>query len=382
MLNGREEEDVLTLVSPKASRMNQDITVVDAELSGSHTARFGYDINEEIQRVYDFNLQENCQELQMVAMLKSDRSVIFKQSKKLGLVYESGEKPLDESMPASLTLKKPKNYKSKVWDSAYGPKSKKEKTYSKLPVGMSLITEQIYLGSGRDADNTADLLAKKITHVLNVTSEWKENPDFKIHGIEFRRIVIKDFVTESIQQHFEVAFEFIDKALAQENGRLYCHCVVGKSRSSSVLIGYLMSRQNMTLREAVTHIKKTRELIRPNDNFLSELQRFEKTLFPNLEKPTLLHDDLPPMKDAGTVKKNRDEAGKEFCDSVVTRKVAVEALGNLEPTPKNYQRFIDSLHRQLKKTHAQEIKKLEGWSDKSVRKLLAKSMFEIFEDLK
>jgi predicted protein tyrosine phosphatase len=365
--------------------MNQDITVVDAELSGSHTAKYGYDINEEIQRTYDFNCDDEARELHMVPMLKHDRSVIFNQARKLGLIYESGTKPDDESLPAPLVLRKPKGYSKKVWDSAYGPKSKKEKSYSKVPVGASeILPGKLFLGSGRDADAIDDLLDKKITHVLNVTSEWKENPDFKAHDISFQRIVIKDFVTESIEQHFEVAFEFIDRAMMQQDGRILVHCVIGKSRSSSVVIAFLMSRHKMTLSEAVAHVKKTRDMIRPNDNFLAELQRYEAALYPHLEgRPTLVHEDLPPMKDPGTAKKSRDNAGEAFIGQTVTRELALEALGDLEPIRKNYQRFIDSLLRLLKKRHPQEFQKLrEDWSEKAIRKLLAKSLFETFDALR
>ena len=353
--------------------MNSNLHVVDAEDSNSHTAHLGYDVNEQVERVYQFNLDEDVRLLDMPPMLKEHRTVIFKQAKKLGLVYESGPKPANESLPAPSTLRKPKNYKRKIWESAYGPKSKHERKSDKLPVGASEVIEGfMWLGSGRDADNVDDLLDKRITHVLNVTSEWRESPRYRDHQIVFRRLVIKDFVTESIAGHFESAFAFIDQC-RDKGGRIFIHCVVGKSRSSSVVLAYLMKTENQLLREAFEHVKRTRDFIRPNDNFLTELQRYEKELHPHVESPSLVHEDLPAMKDPGTVQKKRDQQGQDFLREHVSEHVMLQVLGDLDATRKNYDKFVDALTRYLEHVHRAQVKQL-GWSHKSFRKFLLKSV--------
>lgn len=86
---------------------------------------------------------------------------------------------------------------AKEWPSPYGPTNNKKKNYDKVPVGHSLVIEDfLFLGSGRDADAIEQLKKDRISAVLNVTAEWKENPEFRNNGISFRRVEIKDFVTE------------------------------------------------------------------------------------------------------------------------------------------------------------------------------------------
>jgi protein-tyrosine phosphatase len=41
-------------------------------------------------------------------------------------------------------------------------------------------------------------------------------------------------------------------------GRVLVHCAAGVSRSATVVLGYLMARQNMELQAAVEHLKAVR----------------------------------------------------------------------------------------------------------------------------
>ncbi len=207
--------------------------------------------------MYDFNLDDSQDMLVFPEMAKRHRGVIFDLTKKYGLQYISGpKKSEDPEAFSAVTVKKSKGYKRKVWPSPFGPETNKKKNYDKVPVGHSLVLNDfLFLGSGRDADAIESLQQDRITAVLNVTAEWKESPRFRETGILFRRIVIKDFVTESIAAHFEEALSFMDSVRAK-NERVLCHCVIGKSRSASVVLAYLMTREKMTLRERLYTAEK------------------------------------------------------------------------------------------------------------------------------
>jgi protein-tyrosine phosphatase len=258
---------------------NAGIVVVDAEDSGANVggggAALGYDINQQMEIVYAFNLADGERELQLPALTKKHRSAIGNMARKLKLSYMSSSLGTDagDDDLKRVVLSKPAGYVAKVWATPFGPSRDRKKGYDKIPVGPTeVVSGFMWLGSGRDADNVEHLRSLGVTHVLNVTSEWKEAPGLAQHKVVLQRVPIKDFVTESMAQHLEQAFAFIDEA---RNGgtesRLLVHCVIGKSRSATVVLAYLMARERMTLRQAYDHVRSKRE-IRPNDGFFSEVE--------------------------------------------------------------------------------------------------------------
>ena len=56
------------------------------------------------------------------------------------------------------------------------------------------------------------------------------------------------------------------------------HCHMGISRSSSLVLAFLMKNFGMTLDEAYQHTVAIRTTIEPNATFWKELQRYEKIL--------------------------------------------------------------------------------------------------------
>lgn len=216
-----------------------------------------------------------------------------------------------------VTIKKKPGHVAKVWGSPFSPSKDKQRQYDKLPVGASEVIDGfLWLGSGRDADDVVQLSSLGVNHVLNVTEEWKEHPKFREHNIVFKRIQIKDFVTESMQKHFTPAFEYLDYVKGS-GGRVLVHCVVGKSRSATVVLAYLMTRHGMTLRQSFDHVRRTRDFIRPNDAFVMELLKLEADLYGGCN--TLALEDLPAMKMAFSAQPIVDkERIAEFVRSVLT----------------------------------------------------------------
>lgn len=347
---------------------NDDVVVMDAEMSGANGG-YDYDINEQVQRVYDWQLEHVAGEKSRIVlpkMSKAHRSVIYKLSSKLGVSYSS-EKDVE---PSAVTLVASKNYQPKKWPSAYGPKDRKDKKHDKIPKGASEIVDGfLWLGSGRDADDVDELVKLGITHVLNVTEEWKEHPMYKKHGIVFRRIEIKDFVTQSIAAHFEPAFAFVNEC-QNSGGRILVHCVVGKSRSVSVVMAYLMKQNNWTLKQAYDCVIARRDFARPNDTFLRELQGLEKELHPVVENPTLVHEDLPAMKMpyGGTDAKHRDEACLKFFHDHLTPQMMDDAAGDMDITKRNMQKLANSA---VSYAASHFRKEWDQWGKKSVRKAVS-----------
>lgn len=53
-------------------------------------------------------------------------------------------------------------------------------------------------------------------------------------------------------------------------GKILVHCQVGVSRSATIVLAYLMLKQNMTLAEAIKKVKERRGIY-PNQGFLKQL---------------------------------------------------------------------------------------------------------------
>lgn len=68
-----------------------------------------------------------------------------------------------------------------------------------------------------------------------------------------------------------------DEARDNQKGVLV-HCLAGISRSVTVTVAYLMSRENMTLNQAYDHVKMCKPNISPNFTFMGQLLEFEKDL--------------------------------------------------------------------------------------------------------
>lgn len=70
-------------------------------------------------------------------------------------------------------------------------------------------------------------------------------------------------------------FIFLDKAI-KENGRVLVHCVGGISRSSTIIIAYLMLKYDYSLNKAFDMVKIKKTNIAPNFNFMGQLLELER----------------------------------------------------------------------------------------------------------
>lgn len=55
------------------------------------------------------------------------------------------------------------------------------------------------------------------------------------------------------------------------------HCVGGVSRSSTIVIAYLMLKHGFSLNDAYDYVKDKKSNISPNFNFMQQLLDFERT---------------------------------------------------------------------------------------------------------
>ncbi|KAM8828302.1 dual specificity protein phosphatase 26 isoform 1-T4 [Spinachia spinachia] len=137
---------------------------------------------------------------------------------------------------------------------------------------------RLYIGDQDIASDRHALAKLGITHILNCAqSKWRGGAEFyagmsvTYHGIEAH-----DSPSFDMSVNFYPASDFIHRALAA-GGTVLVHCAVGVSRSATLVLAYLMIRQNLTLVEAIKTVKDHRGVI-PNRGFLRQLNGLDGIL--------------------------------------------------------------------------------------------------------
>jgi protein-tyrosine phosphatase len=136
---------------------------------------------------------------------------------------------------------------------------------------LSQITENLYLGNLYDAQNIPYLLSIGIQKVLSLITD----PQLLYYPkeIEHKLIKINDFPRENIIQYFGECLLFIE-----DNKKILVHCVAGASRSATIVIAYLMWKNQLDYKESAKFVEQIRPCINPNYGFVRQLQIFEKLL--------------------------------------------------------------------------------------------------------
>ncbi|XP_053358708.1 dual specificity protein phosphatase family protein [Clarias gariepinus] len=138
----------------------------------------------------------------------------------------------------------------------------------------------LYIGNVAIAQNRSALKRMGITHILNAAHAKQGSlGDESYYGTAFvyYGIPADDSGRFDISVHFRPATDFIHKALKKKNGKVLVHCIMGVSRSATLVLSYLMLRQHLTLRAAIQHVIQRRPVY-PNRNFLGLLLELDTQL--------------------------------------------------------------------------------------------------------
>lgn len=130
-----------------------------------------------------------------------------------------------------------------------------------------IIPKFLYLGNELDAKDKHALKGKKITDIMNVTSQVSF---FYENLFNYYRIPASDSDKQNLSQYFDEAFQIIE-SVRNRKGRIFIHCWAGVSRSSTIVMMYLMKTKNMDVLEALKYVQERRPIADPNLNFLGQL---------------------------------------------------------------------------------------------------------------
>lgn len=111
--------------------------------------------------------------------------------------------------------------------------------------------------------------------LLNVTTDLAELQDSELGGdIEYHRIPLQDTEDQDITDALDKGLRIIDR-IAAAGGKVLVYCHEGRSRSVSFCLAYFITRDRMSLADALSFVKSLRPEINPNAGFLRQLMTLE-----------------------------------------------------------------------------------------------------------
>ncbi|KAK9933480.1 hypothetical protein M0R45_020677 [Rubus argutus] len=135
------------------------------------------------------------------------------------------------------------------------------------------IEEGLFLGSIGAANNKEELKKLNVTHILTVANSL---PPKYPNDFVYKVLNVMDTESTNLQQHFDECFKFIEEAKTSGGGVLV-HCFVGRSRSVTIVLSYLIKKHGMSLSHALEQVRSKRPQAAPNAGFISQLQDFERS---------------------------------------------------------------------------------------------------------
>lgn len=137
----------------------------------------------------------------------------------------------------------------------------------------SRIADHIYLGSDAVAQNRELLRQKGITHVLNCVGFV--SPEYFKSDLVYKTLWLQDTPSEDITSILYDVFDYFED-VREQGGRVLVHCCQGVSRSTSLVIAYLMWREGQSFEDAFQYVKAARGVTNPNMGFACQLLQCQK----------------------------------------------------------------------------------------------------------
>jgi len=114
-----------------------------------------------------------------------------------------------------------------------------------------------------------------VTYVLSVIDfdfyELTDSTNFlKSKDYDHKVIQVDDDPNVDLLRHFQEMVEFIDRGLKNDGG-VFVHCAMGKSRSATAVIAYLMWKYGVSVNEGLEQLCEGRPVCSPNPGFLEQL---------------------------------------------------------------------------------------------------------------
>lgn len=145
------------------------------------------------------------------------------------------------------------------------------------------INEDVILGALPMPFMTKDLLKENVKGIISLNEDYElkylynSESVWSEHGMKLLRLATPDLFAAPTIPHINKAIKFIEE-IKSEKGSVYIHCKAGKTRSTTVLMCYLIHSENMNPDEAFRFIRSRRPQIwlrKPQLNCIKQFYELE-----------------------------------------------------------------------------------------------------------
>lgn len=157
---------------------------------------------------------------------------------------------------------------------------------------MIEICDNLYLGDISTIDNYLKYQLDLFSLIINISNIPISQPTREfLHMSDIMEINIPDIPESNIREYFDTTYLKIKDTLSQ-NKKVLVYCKVGKSRSVSIIINYLMSSQNISYEMAFVQMITKKSSIGPNYGFIQQLQEHRYQLHSSSSEKLIAQDHL------------------------------------------------------------------------------------------
>ncbi|UJR16595.1 hypothetical protein I4U23_003495 [Adineta vaga] len=135
-----------------------------------------------------------------------------------------------------------------------------------------ILDSWLFQSDWQHANNSPLLDSLSITHIVNVTDKILVDQLREIHHVPS-----KNGRSAELSQSFQATNTFLDRC-HQQGYRVLVHCERGVSRSSTIILAYLMHHKKWNVSQAFEYLLTRRQQASPNHVLLLQLIRYENEL--------------------------------------------------------------------------------------------------------
>ncbi|CAF0722577.1 unnamed protein product [Adineta steineri] len=166
------------------------------------------------------------------------------------------------------------NYLKRLYTPKTNTRSDSRKRASAF-LPSTIIDDFLYHGDldhARNRNLLNELAIKHIISVCNIQLDKEIIDNFNVLWIN-----IDDTLSVDIRKHFDQTNQFL-LSCKENDEKVLVHCQMGISRSSSIVLAYLIKYHHENLIDAYDHLLNRRYIAAPNFGFFLQLIRYEKAL--------------------------------------------------------------------------------------------------------
>lgn len=152
----------------------------------------------------------------------------------------------------------------------YNP-NKKEVFPGQMSYIRNIEGKNIFIGDIKSANDLNLIKRNNISTIISLL----DKEDFK-ELQEFSDIKYNKFIIQDGEGNIIPICEKVKEIIDGESGNILVHCYVGKSRSASVVIFYLMDKNNIPYSDARKIVKNSRSIIDPVPHYKNQLLKYRE----------------------------------------------------------------------------------------------------------